>query len=73
MSAQSMTNTLFGELIKRRGAMDWALVAPLFWAPMLPLTRIAASKVAPTLRLQIYLGAASVGECIARCCELVLR
>ena len=61
-SPTMISDNLFGELVKRRGAMNWALVAPLFWAPLLPLTRIAASKAPPALRLQIYLGTASLGD-----------
>jgi hypothetical protein len=54
-SAKVISDNLFSEVVKRNGKMNWALVAPLFWAPMLPLTRIAAMKVPPNLRLKIYL------------------
>jgi hypothetical protein len=61
MAAAFVSDNLFSELVKKRGAMNWGLVAPLFWAPMLPLTRLAASKAPAPLRMQIYLGVASLG------------
>ena len=60
--SNKISENLFGEVVKKRGGMNWALVMPLFWAPMLPLTRIATTNVPGNLRLKIYLGTAGVGK-----------
>jgi hypothetical protein len=63
MATTMISDNLFSELVKKRGEMNWGLVAPLFWAPMLPLTRLAASKAPAPLRMKMYLGVASLGTC----------
>ena len=52
---------LFAEQIKRNGRVNWNLVGPLFFAPLLPLTRIAISNVPGNHRIKIYLSVAGAG------------
>jgi hypothetical protein len=48
---------------RRRGEPNWALLSPLIWAPVLPLSRqvMNATKASPSFRMKIYMGMVGLG------------
>ncbi len=59
---------------RRRGEPNWALLTPLIWGPVLPLSRqvMNATKASPSYRMKIYMGLVGLGTAPHpnNCCSL---